>query len=87
MRFKFLMAFLVMMVPLLAPLTSHADEKAEPSLEQRVMDLEAYVNNGARGSDAADAAILHSLLPTLRLDSLLSLLDLAVCFGELHQDD
>src|SRR5216110_526216 len=27
---------------------------ASPSLEQRVADLEAYVNNSARGSDAAD---------------------------------
>ncbi len=31
-----------------APLSS-------PSLEQRVADLEAYVNNSARGSDSADA--------------------------------
>src|SRR6266566_2875973 len=28
---------------------------ASPSLEQRVADLEAYINNGARGSDSADA--------------------------------
>src|SRR6266581_2431990 len=28
---------------------------ASPSLEQRVTDLEAYINNGARGSDSADA--------------------------------
>src|SRR5256714_6392216 len=27
-----------------------------PSLEQRVSDLEAYMNNSARGSDAANAA-------------------------------
>src|SRR6266404_9330123 len=27
---------------------------SSPSLEQRVSDLEAYVNNGARGSDSAD---------------------------------
>src|SRR5262249_57312722 len=31
--------------------------KAEPTLEQRVADLEAYVNNGARGSDAADSKV------------------------------
>lgn len=30
---------------------------ATPSLEQRVADLEAYVNNAARGSDAASARI------------------------------
>src|SRR5216110_285647 len=28
---------------------------ASPSLEQRVADLEAYINNGARGSDSANA--------------------------------
>src|SRR6266403_92915 len=28
---------------------------ASPSLERRVADLEAYINNGARGSDSADA--------------------------------
>ena len=31
--------------------------KADPSVEQRVADLEAYVNNTARGADAADAKI------------------------------
>ena len=31
--------------------------KAEPNIEQRLADLEAYVNNGARGADAADARI------------------------------
>ncbi len=31
--------------------------KSEPSLEQRVADLEAYVNNGARGADAADSTV------------------------------
>ena len=30
---------------------------AEPSVEQRISDLEAYVNNGGRGSDAADATV------------------------------
>lgn len=34
-----------------------AQEKAEPSIEQRVADLEAYVNNVGRGSDAADATV------------------------------
>ncbi len=34
-----------------------AEEKAEPDLAQRVADLEAYVNNGARGSSAPDAKI------------------------------
>lgn len=31
--------------------------KQEPSLEERVGDLEAYVNNGGRASDAADANV------------------------------
>jgi len=31
--------------------------KAEPSVEQRIADLEAYVNNGARGADAADSTV------------------------------
>ena len=30
---------------------------ATPSLEQRVADLEAYVNNAARGTDAANAQV------------------------------
>lgn len=34
-----------------------APAKADPSLDQRVADLEAYINNTARGSDAADAAV------------------------------
>ena len=34
-----------------------APVKGEPSVEQRIADLEAYVNNGARGADAADATI------------------------------
>ena len=31
--------------------------KADPTLEQRVADLEAYVNNGTRGADATDAKV------------------------------
>ncbi|MBK7974351.1 MAG: ammonium transporter [Deltaproteobacteria bacterium] len=34
-----------------------APAKSEPSVEQRIADLEAYVNNGARGADAADATV------------------------------
>jgi Amt family ammonium transporter len=36
---------------------TEAAAKAEPNLEQRVSDLEAYINNTARGSDAADSAV------------------------------
>lgn len=32
-------------------------DPAEPTLEQRVADIEAYVGNGARGADAADAKV------------------------------
>ena len=35
--------------------TSSPAPTASPSLEQRVADLEAYVNNAARGSDSASA--------------------------------
>ena len=31
--------------------------KADPTVEQRVADLEAYVNNVARGADAVDAKV------------------------------
>ena len=34
-----------------------APAKADPTLEQRIADLEAYVNNGARLADAADAKV------------------------------
>ena len=34
-----------------------APAKADPNIEQRVTDLESYVNNGARGADAPDAKI------------------------------
>jgi len=35
--------------------------KADPDLAQRVADLEAYVSNGSRGSDAADAKVSSKL--------------------------
>jgi Amt family ammonium transporter len=31
--------------------------KADPDVNQRLADLEAYINNGARGADAADAKV------------------------------
>ncbi len=34
-----------------------AQQKAEPGIEQRVADLEAYVNNVGRGSDTPNAAV------------------------------
>src|SRR6266404_1033410 len=38
-----------------------AAKKADPDLAQRVADLEAYVGNGTRGSDAADAKVTSKL--------------------------
>ncbi|HVV01002.1 MAG TPA: ammonium transporter [Verrucomicrobiae bacterium] len=37
------------------------EKKAEPDLAQRVADLEAFVGNGPRGSDAADAKVTSKL--------------------------
>ena len=37
--------------------TSAPSPASSPSLEQRVADLEAYINNGARGADAQDASV------------------------------
>src|SRR5580765_7576255 len=38
-----------------------AAKKADPDINQRVADLEAYVSNGARGSDASDAKVSSKL--------------------------
>src|SRR4051812_12995398 len=38
-----------------------AAKKADPDLAQRVADLEAYVANGARGSEASDAKVTSKL--------------------------
>jgi Amt family ammonium transporter len=38
-----------------------AAKKADPDINQRVADLEAYVSNGARGSDAADSKVSSKL--------------------------
>src|SRR5690349_7719497 len=34
---------------------------ADPDLTQRVADLEAYINNGARGADATDAKVKSNI--------------------------
>src|SRR5216683_6113021 len=41
--------------------TPASSPSATPSLEQRVADLEAYVNNSARGADAANAQIASNI--------------------------
>src|SRR6266404_600205 len=48
MRVFFLVAFIALFSPLHAQTSSPS---ASPSLEQRVADLEAYINNSARGAD------------------------------------
>src|ERR1051326_4743867 len=48
-----------------APTPAAADataaKKAEPDTNQRLADLEAYVSNGARGSEATDAKVSSKL--------------------------
>jgi ammonium transporter, Amt family len=46
---------------LLSAQTSAPSPSASPSLEQRVADLEAYVNNSARGADAANGQIISNI--------------------------
>jgi Amt family ammonium transporter len=56
---------LALLLLILAACTSvHAQTPSpatSPSLEQRVSDLEAYVNNAARGSDAANAQVASNI--------------------------
>src|SRR5438477_8243396 len=35
--------------------------KADPDINQRVADLEAYINNAARGADATDAKVKSNI--------------------------
>ena len=44
-------------VAAVSPAQTTSPRPTAPSLEQRVADLEAYLNNSARGADAANAAI------------------------------
>src|ERR1700730_15044170 len=51
-------ALLIAFVAIASPLHAHRSTSSPtPSLEQRVADLEAYVNNSARGADAANAQV------------------------------
>jgi len=61
---NFIRAFiLVALFPLAAvsPAQTSSPAPTAPSLEQRVADLEAYLNNSARGSDAVDATIASNV--------------------------
>src|SRR5256714_6886945 len=58
MRVFLLTAIIAFSSPLHAQTSSPS---ASPSLEQRVADLEAYVNNSARGADSANAPIASNI--------------------------
>jgi Amt family ammonium transporter len=58
MRLFLLIAVIASSSPLYAQALSPS---ASPSLEQRVADLEAYVNNSARGADAANASVASNI--------------------------
>ncbi|MCL5095983.1 MAG: ammonium transporter [Candidatus Omnitrophica bacterium] len=44
-----------------APSDAAAPAKAEPTLEQRVADLEAYINNGPRNADAPESKVTSKI--------------------------
>src|SRR5437660_12548299 len=58
MRVFLLTAIIAFSSPLHAQTSSPS---ASPSLEQRVADLEAYVNNSARGADSANASVASNI--------------------------
>src|SRR5947199_5940476 len=59
-RFFLLTAIIALSSPLFAQ-TSTSSPSQSPSLEQRVADLEAYVNNSARGADSAGGALASNI--------------------------
>src|SRR4030095_602294 len=58
MRVFLLTAVIAFSSPLHAQTSSPS---ASPTLEQRVADLEAYVNNSARGADSANAPLVSNI--------------------------
>jgi ammonium transporter, Amt family len=48
--------FVLALAPAIAT-AQGAGDRADPSIEERIADLEAYVNNTGRAADAADAAV------------------------------
>jgi ammonium transporter, Amt family len=60
MKFLFVL-FIVLMVSDLPAQTAAPSPAASPSLEQRVADLEAYINNSARGADAPTAQMSSAI--------------------------
>src|SRR5919106_6295209 len=59
-RVSLLVAIIAFSSPLGAQTTT--TPSASPSLEQRVADLEAYVNNSARGADAPNAPVPSNIV-------------------------
>jgi ammonium transporter, Amt family len=59
-RVFLLTAIIAISSPLFAQ-TSTPSPSQSPSLEQRVADLEAYVNNSARGADSASGAVASNI--------------------------
>ena len=59
-RVSLLMAVIAFSSPLGAQTST--SPSASPSLEQRVADLEAYVNNSARGADAPNAPVASNIV-------------------------
>src|SRR5438067_3745723 len=63
-RILFFVAAIAICSSLRAPTSASppfSSSAASPSLEQRVTDLEAYVNNGARGADSEKVAIASNI--------------------------
>ena len=48
-------------VAAVSPAQTTSPAPTAPSLEQRVADLEAYLNNSARGADAANATVASNV--------------------------
>src|ERR1700719_3064172 len=61
MRFFPLIMAVAFCSPIFAQVLASSPAPSEPSLEQRVSDLEAYVNNAARGADSANAHITSNI--------------------------
>ncbi|MBI4410876.1 MAG: ammonium transporter [Deltaproteobacteria bacterium] len=56
-RFSCFLLFLCLSFPVAGRAQEGGVANAEPSMEQRVSDLEAYINNVGRGSDSADSTV------------------------------
>lgn len=57
----FTLTLLMMATSLFVSSSGFSQEKAAPSIEQRVADIEAYMNNVGRAGDAADATVTSNI--------------------------